>query len=112
MYNNYPQNGVIIKPNVLAEGDNATVLYKGLLYHSGAQHVIMHAGYGESWNETKDIRMNKTSEGFEASIPVTSHDNLKLAFKDCANNWDNNAGRNYSFEVQNRYVSIDTRKTR
>lgn len=100
MYNNYIANGVIITPNVIAHGDNAKVLYKGLLYNSGADQVFMHVGYGDEWNQIKDVKMERTVEGFEAMIPIESHDKLNMAFKDSAGNWDNNSGRNYSFEVQ------------
>ncbi|NJD02351.1 MAG: carbohydrate-binding protein, partial [Ruminiclostridium sp.] len=37
--------------------------------------------------------------GFETTIPVMKADTLNVAFKDCANHWDNNSGMNYSFDV-------------
>ncbi|MCX7745890.1 MAG: carbohydrate-binding protein [Clostridia bacterium] len=103
MYNNYVNNGVIITPNVVAEGDKATFLYKGLLFKSGADYVYMRAGYGDDWRSTTDIKMNPTGEGFEASLPVTERDKLNVVFKDSANNWDNNSGMNYSFKVESKY---------
>lgn len=102
MYNTYYENGVILKPNVIAKGEDATVLYNGLLYNSGADTVYMHTGYGDNWTQQKDILMNRTQEGFEAQLPITIADNLNIVFKDSANNWDNNCTRNYTFEVQNR----------
>jgi len=100
MYNMYVDNGVIIKPNVIAKGDYATVVYNGLLYDSGAESIYMHTGFGDSWNCTKDIKMNKTNDGFVGEVSITSSENLNIAFKDSANNWDNNSNSNYSFEVQ------------
>lgn len=102
MYNSYVENGVILRPNVVAEGDEATVVYKGLLYNDGADSVIVHMGYGDNWQKSKDIKMTRTSEGFKASFPVTEYKEINMAFKDSANHWDNNSGRNYSFEVQAR----------
>ncbi len=102
MYNLYVDNGVVIKPNVIAKGDDATVIYNGLLCNSGADTVYLHAGYGNSWDNTKDIKMTKTYDGFEAKVPVTSQQQLNMAFKDSANNWDNNNTNNYTFEVQER----------
>ncbi|WP_010250562.1 carbohydrate-binding protein [Acetivibrio cellulolyticus] len=104
MYNNYIQNGVIIAPNVLAEGDKATVKYKGLLYNSGADAVYMRMGFGSGWTNETNVKMARTQEGFEAEIPVTSTDKLNLAFKDSASNWDNNSGSNYSFNVESKYL--------
>lgn len=103
MYNNYVENGVIITPNVVASGDNMSVIYKGILYKSGASHVYMHMGYGDKWESLNDVRMIPTEEGFEARIPIRDeYHKINMAFKDCANNWDNNSGRNYTFEVQTR----------
>ncbi|MDP4181562.1 MAG: carbohydrate-binding protein [Bacillota bacterium] len=102
MYNMYYENGVIIAPNVLVKGDNASVIYKGILSNSGAGSVYMHVGYGDKWENTKDLKMRKSDEGFEADIEIASDQPIKFAFKDCANNWDNNSGRNYTFEVQSR----------
>ncbi len=102
MYNNYVENGVILRPNVVAEGDNATVVYKGILYNDGADTVYMHCGYGDIWEGTNDVPMTKTSEGFKTTIPVTQYKQLNCVFKDSAGNWDNNSGTNYSFQVQAR----------
>jgi hypothetical protein len=102
MYNSYIENGVVIAPNVVAEGDKATLYYKGSLYKSGAQSVYARIGYGSSWEGQNDIRMEKTPEGFKTQIDITQVDKLNVAFKDSANNWDNNLGNNYTFEVQER----------
>ncbi len=89
-------------PNVVAEGEKTTVKYKGLLYNSGADAVYMRLGYGSDWENQTNVKMSKTHEGFEAEIPLTSPEKLNLAFKDSADNWDNNSGMNYSFDVELR----------
>lgn len=100
MYNTYIQNGVFIRPNVIAQGDTATVTYKGLLFNSGADTVYMHCGYGVNWENVEDVQMTKTVEGFQASLPINQYKPLNMVFKDSANNWDNNSGKNYTFDVQ------------
>lgn len=102
MYNSYDDNGVVIAPNVIAEGERATVIYKGILKNSGADAIYLRAGYGDSWKGSTDVKMNRVFDGFEAVLPVTCSNKLNIAFKDSANNWDNNSGRNYSFEVESR----------
>lgn len=102
MYNLYVKSGVLLTPNVIAKGEKATVTYKGLLKNSGSDAVYMHVGYGNQWDSKQDIQMRKTPEGFEAELPLTLHPELQVAFKDSAGNWDNNSGRNYSFEVLER----------
>lgn len=102
MYNNYLNNGVILTPNVVAKGDNASVIYRGILFNSGADSIYARVGYGDRWDNARDIQMKRTCDGFEAVLPVTTDAKLSLAFKDSANNWDNNSSRNYSFDVQSR----------
>jgi hypothetical protein len=98
----YFKNGVIITPNVIVKGDETSVSYKGVLSNSGADSIFMRVGYGDNFENSKDIQMKKTDDGFKAALPVVDDKPLKLAFKDSADNWDNNGGRNYTFEVQTR----------
>jgi hypothetical protein len=102
LYNSYFKNGVRITPNVLVKGDKASVVYKGLLMDSGADTVYMHVGYGDHWENTQDIPMKRTEEGFETTLPITKDLPLKMAFRDNADHWDNNSSRDYTFEVQSR----------
>lgn len=97
--NDYLSNGISLVPSIPSAGDTAKITYDGLLSKSGATHVYAHVGFGSKWENTHDYYMGKTSTGFEVSIPVLNSDTLNLCFKDCANNWDNNSGRNYSFDI-------------
>lgn len=96
---NYQQKGVTIQPAIPRAQTSATLKYDGLLARSGAHGVYAHVGFGANWSNTQDIRMSRTANGFTASIPVQYADTLNIAFKDCANNWDNNSGKNYSFDI-------------
>lgn len=91
----YDTNGVQIIPSMVSRGENVRIEYNGLLFNNGADQVVMHMGYGEEWNNQQDIIMTKRNNGFEASVSVSDNDDIHLAFKDSANNWDNNNGWNY-----------------
>ena len=97
--NEYIHNGVAISPAVPSAGESVKIMYDGLLAKSGANDVFAHVGFGSKWEKVSDYRMNKTSTGFETTIPVLNSTTLNIAFKDCANNWDNNSGRNYVFDI-------------
>jgi hypothetical protein len=97
--NEYISNGVTISPAIPTSGEKVKVSYDGLLSKSGANHIYAHVGFGRNWDNSSFYQMNKGSTGFEATIPVSNGDTMNLCFKDCANNWDNNSGRNYSFDV-------------
>ncbi|MCX8130277.1 MAG: carbohydrate-binding protein [Clostridia bacterium] len=95
----YMSNGVIISPSIPSPGDEITVMYDGILSKSGANHIFAHIGYGSMWDDRAYYRMEKTTTGFEASVSVSEADTMNICFKDCANNWDNNSGKNYSFDI-------------
>ena len=99
----YQKNsGVFLHPEVPSEPGFSKLAYNGLLFKSGATEVYAHVGYGRKWENTQDYKMTKTDEGFEATIPIRQHAGLlNVCFKDSANNWDNNAGANYSFLISN-----------
>ncbi len=92
-------SGVSISPAVPTAGGTVKIVYDGLLSKSGATHILAHVGFGSTWNNLQDIRMDRSTTGFEATIPVENSDTLNIAFKDCAENWDNNSGMNYTFDI-------------
>lgn len=97
--NDYQTYGVSLNPSTPVFGEKVKLVYNGLLAEKGAIELFAHVGFGNNWSSVYDFRMNKTTGGFEATIPVTSQDSLNLCFKDSAGNWDNNSGSNYSFPV-------------
>ena len=96
----YP-GGLVVDPVPITAGEEVTILYNGLLSSSNADQVYLHCGYGsaQSWNNIQDIKMEKTERGWVKKITVNDSYRLNICFKDSANNWDNNNGINWSFEI-------------
>ncbi len=97
--NEYQENGIIIQPAEPLPNETVKIVYNGLLAKSGATHVLAHVGFGQKWAYVHDYSMKKTANGFETDVTVQHADTLNIAFKDCATNWDNNSGQNYSFDI-------------
>jgi len=97
------EGGVLTSPVPVTSGEQVTIRYNGLLASSGADTVYLHVGYGPSysWKNTKDIPMKRTPEGFEASFKAEANDRLNFCFKDSADNWDNNNGKDWSYTIHN-----------
>ena len=95
----YRKNGIMINPGTLHPDHHVKILYDGLLNQQGATHLYAHVGFNEEWASEQDYPMVRKDNGFEVCIPVQHADTLNVAFKDCANNWDNNSGHNYTFDV-------------
>jgi len=97
--NNYISNGVSISPAIPTVGEKIKIMYDGILSKNGATHLYAHVGYGQNWDNLYDYELTKSSTGFEVSIPVLDADTINICFKDCAGNWDNNSGKNYTFDI-------------
>ncbi len=93
---------VVVDPTPITAGEKITINYDGLLSKSGAGKVYLHAGVGfrDSWRDITDVEMHPKSDGtWSAQLRVNTNDRFNFCFKDRANNWDNNDGDNWSFEV-------------
>lgn len=95
--------GVAVDPLPVTAGEEVTFLYHGLLEQSGADQVYLHCGYGnpQNWQDVQDIRMEKTERGFAKTIRFEDKERFNFCFKNSANNWDNNDGINWTFEIHN-----------
>ncbi|MCX7747983.1 MAG: carbohydrate-binding protein [Clostridia bacterium] len=74
--------------------------YTGQLAKNGADQVYAVIGYGEPnhWENVETLLMNKTAQqSFEVLTFRKAQGNINVAFKDSANNWDNNQNQNYVF---------------
>lgn len=98
----YPQ-GVVVDPTPITAGEEITVLYYGLLSRSGAEQVYLHAGYGDArvWQDVADMKMSRTGWGWVKTLEIPDHTRFNFCFRDNCNNWDNNNGLNWSFEIHN-----------
>ncbi|MGE5592760.1 MAG: carbohydrate-binding protein [Betaproteobacteria bacterium] len=96
-------DGVYVSPTPITAGDSVSVRYSGLLARSGATQVYLHMGYGiGTWNSVTDVPMARTAPGtFEARVdlPPEETSRFHFCFRDDAGNWDNNGGRNWSYEI-------------
>lgn len=92
----YQENGVSLTK---VSDHTASLKYEGLLAKCGADDVYTVVGYGSNsnWENVQTIRMNRFGNAFHADIPSMHGMNINVAFKDSADNWDNNSGNNYTF---------------
>lgn len=97
MDHDYEKNGILTEPSVVRNGDTVRIVYDGLLAQSGASHVYLHIGEGPKFFNAQYVQMKRVADKkFEADVHVQpTGETVNFCFKDCANNWDNNNGRNY-----------------
>ncbi|MGE5580993.1 MAG: carbohydrate-binding protein [Bacillota bacterium] len=94
-------DGIYLEPVPITLGEEIKIKYKGLLAESGAGKVFLHAGYGfENWEKVVELPMKKTRDGgWSVKLQVEEASNFNFCFRDDAYNWDNNSGRNWSYQV-------------
>lgn len=95
------EGGITVSPVPLTMGERVTVKYQGLLAQSGAEQLYLHKGYGpgHSWSSIEDLPMQKNNGVWEVQFVADNASRLNFCFKDNAENWDNNNGRNWSLEI-------------
>ncbi|MCX8130542.1 MAG: carbohydrate-binding protein [Clostridia bacterium] len=98
----YSENGVIVSKLPIYAGDDLTITYDGLLAKCGANMIYVHIGYGEEWENKDLIAMEFDGGVFKTTLKSVMAGNLNIAFKDSAENWDNNSSSNYSFEISKK----------
>jgi len=95
-YNTYSANGI----NIEVTPTRITLFYNGILAKDGAKEVIAVVGHGDNsrWEDVKEYPMwYAGNQTFVLYIPPDKGKSINIAFKDSAGNWDNNSGRNYTF---------------
>ncbi|NLU25976.1 MAG: hypothetical protein GXX00_02290 [Hungateiclostridium thermocellum] len=95
--NFYSNNGVQIQDakNVFR------LVYSGILAKNNPENLYAVIGYGNNlaWEDIESYSMRKIGDQkYELLFPVKRPGNINIAFKDDADNWDNNSGMNYCFE--------------
>lgn len=98
----YPQ-GVVVDPTPITVGEEITVLYYGLLAKSGADQIFIRVGFGDGrdWKNISDLKMSRTGWGWVKTMEMPDEERFNFCFRDSAQNWDNNNGINWSFQIHN-----------
>ncbi|AZR72245.1 carbohydrate-binding protein [Anoxybacter fermentans] len=95
--------GIKVEPTPIIAGQRVDIEYDGLLAKAGAQEIYLHAGFGrnDSWTNVMDIKMTRQGNRFVTRLAIEDETRFNFCFRDNAGNWDNNNGRNWSFEIHN-----------
>lgn len=97
---------IFFNTDKLIKNTKVKISYSGKLFTQNAEKVFIHYGFGLLWEDLNDIEMEKTELGFQAEIDLTDADSFNFCFKDANNNWDNNEGNNYVFDIAENSMSL------
>lgn len=95
--------GIFMEPTPITVGDEVRMKYQGKLATKGVDNIYLRAGYGVGdWTDVQDIKMKRGRDGsWSASLVANDPTRLNFCFHDGNDQWDNNAGRDWSYEVHN-----------
>lgn len=97
---------VFFNTDKLIENTNIKISYTGTFFENNSEKVFIHYGFGENWQDVAEKEMEKTELGFQAEIALPESDYLKFCFKNNLDEWDNNNGQDYSFQIEKPQVSL------
>ena len=91
---------IFFNTDKLIENSVVKISYTGKFFQDGSNtNLYIHYGFGLLWENINEIKMEKTDLGYQALIYLDGHDSLNFCFKNSNNEWDNNGGKNYIFEL-------------
>ena len=91
---------IFFNTDKIVENSKLKISYVGSLYQNQSEEVFLHYGFGENWDNTTDMLMEKTDLGFQCEIDIIESNFLNLCFRNSNNQWDNNDNKNYVFPIE------------
>lgn len=92
----------------LVENSTVKISYTGSLFQNASTDVSIHYGFGSNWDSINDAKMIKTELGFQIEVELISSDTFNFCFYNENNEWDNNYGNNYIFQIEKKPVELIT----
>lgn len=82
------------------------LFYTGKFFSDNSKQVFIHCGFGNNWENVKNIEMIKTELGYQAEIDIINSSTFNFCFYNEKNEWDNNNSENYIFKIEKADLSL------
>jgi len=97
---------IFFNTDKLVENSKVKISYTGSLFQNASSDVSIHYGFGPNWDNVSDAKMEKTELGFQTEIELISSETFNFCFHNENNEWDNNSGNNYVFQIEKKPVEL------
>ena len=91
---------IFFNTDKLMQNSKVKISYTGVFFENNSEEVYIHYGFGVSWDNLSEIKMEKTELGFQTEIDLIESDTFNFCFRNGNNEWDNNEYQNYVFELE------------
>ena len=100
---------IFFNTDKLMQNSKVKISYTGVLFENDSEEVYIHYGFGISWDNLSEIKMEKTELGFQTEIDLIESDTFNFCFRNGNNEWDNNDYQNYVFELEKPNMELIVR---
>ena len=97
---------IFFNTDKLIENSKVKISYTGTFFQNDSEKVFFHYGFGENWDNVKDVVMEKTELGFQTEIELGSGNTFNFCFFNQDGECDNNFGNNYTFQIEKDPVEL------
>ena len=97
---------IFFNTDKLVENSKVKISYTGNLFQNASSDVSIHYGFGSNWDNITDVQMEKTELGFQIEVDLISSDTFNFCFYNENNEWDNNSGNNYVFQIEKKTAEL------
>ena len=91
---------IFFNTDKLMQNSRVKISYTGVFFENDSEEVYIHYGFGVSWDNLSEIKMEKTELGFQTEIDLIESDTFNFCFRNGNDEWDNNEYQNYVFELE------------
>lgn len=90
----------------LTSGSTVKISYTGKFFQDHSTDVYISYTFGDNWTDKDEEPMVKTELGFQIEISIPETNTFSFCFKNEKNEWDNNEGSNYVFEIEHPELAL------
>lgn len=91
---------IFFNTDKLLQNSKVKISYTGKFFEDFSQEVFIHYGFGPDWEDLADEKMSRTDLGLQIEIDLLENDTFNFCFRNENNEWDNNDGNDYIFELE------------
>lgn len=105
---------IFFNTDKLVANNLVKISYTGTFFQDSSTNVYIKYTFGNEWENSVEKEMTKTELGFQIEIELLDKGTFNFCIKNEKDEWDNNNGENYSFEIEhpeNSLMVIDNNKS-
>jgi len=100
---------IFFNTDKLIQNSKVKISYTGVFFENASEEVYIHYGFGVSWDNLSEIKMEKTELGFQTEIDLIESDTFNFCFRNENDEWDNNNYQNYVFNLEKPNLELVVR---